>query len=135
MAVGMYWLLHWTPSPTGFLKFNVNGATRGCLGSAGCGGVFRDNKGVVIALFSNLLGSTLPLITELVAIKLATCFFDQSARRCDKGLIIIESDSATVVSWFIKKDDRPWKLWCLFDDIDRFSSKIGLISFHHVNRD
>ncbi|KAK5792547.1 hypothetical protein PVK06_033662 [Gossypium arboreum] len=79
------------------LSLNVNGATRGCLGSAGCGGVFRDNKGVAIALFSNLLGSTLPLTTELVAIKLATCFFDQSARRCDKGLIIIESDKGLII--------------------------------------
>ncbi|MBA0732738.1 hypothetical protein Gogos_016809 [Gossypium gossypioides] len=73
-------------------------------------GVLRNDLGVVLAMFSDPIGSAMPIVAELIAIKMALSLFIQSSRLRGKGLII-ESDSAFAVSWCKKKDDPPWKLW------------------------
>ena len=46
----------WVPPAMDVLYFNVNGATRGCLGAAGIGGVLRNLNGKVLCLFSCNVG-------------------------------------------------------------------------------
>lgn len=46
----------WIPPPTGFLKINFDGASRGNLGLAGIGGVLRDNRGEIQHIYSQSLG-------------------------------------------------------------------------------
>ena len=41
----------WLPPPTGFLKINTDGSSRGNLGSAGIGGIGRDSSGLVVFIF------------------------------------------------------------------------------------
>ena len=43
-------------SPSGVLKFNVDGATRGKPGLVGIGGVLRNHKGEVMYMFSKHVG-------------------------------------------------------------------------------
>lgn len=44
--------LDWAPPPSGTLKFNVDGASRGKSGLAGIGGVLRDHSGSISVVFS-----------------------------------------------------------------------------------
>ncbi|MBA0640125.1 hypothetical protein Goklo_023093 [Gossypium klotzschianum] len=66
----------------------------------GLWGVLRNYLGVVLAMFSDPIGSAMPIVAELIAIKMALSLFIQSSRLRGKGLII-ESDSAFAVSWWI----------------------------------
>ena len=42
----------WLPPPTGFLKINTDGSSRGNPGSTGIGGIGRDSSGSVVFIFS-----------------------------------------------------------------------------------
>ena len=46
----------WSPPPIGWLKFNVDGATRGKPGPTGIGGVLRNCNGDVLFMFSKYVG-------------------------------------------------------------------------------
>ena len=41
----------WIPPPTGFLKINIDGSSRGNPGSAGIGRIGRDSSGSVVFYF------------------------------------------------------------------------------------
>ncbi|MBA0728657.1 hypothetical protein Golax_001542 [Gossypium laxum] len=53
-------LTEWEPPSPDFLKFNADGATVECPGMTGSGGVLRDDKGAMLAMFYGLLGYSLP---------------------------------------------------------------------------
>lgn len=42
----------WLPPPIGFLKINMDGSSRGNLGSAWICGICRDSYGLVVFIFS-----------------------------------------------------------------------------------
>ncbi|MBA0574450.1 hypothetical protein Golob_001651 [Gossypium lobatum] len=72
--------MEWEPPSPDFLKFNADGATVECPGMTGSGGVLRDDKGAMLAMFYGLLGSSLPFVEEIAAINLALTLFIQSKR-------------------------------------------------------
>lgn len=47
----------WSPPSCGFLKFNVDGASRGKPGPVGIGGVLRDHVGSTSIIFTEYVGS------------------------------------------------------------------------------
>jgi hypothetical protein len=49
---------NWTPPPSGFLKLNFDGATKGNPGVAGAGGVIRDSGGNIIRLYTGSMGNS-----------------------------------------------------------------------------
>lgn len=51
-------LLCWKPPQTGFLKLNVDGASKGNPGEAGARGVFRRNDGSWVVSFARRIGLT-----------------------------------------------------------------------------
>jgi len=51
------------PSP-GWVKINIDGATKGSSGLATCGGIFRESMGEFIGGFSSFLGVQDALIAE-----------------------------------------------------------------------
>jgi hypothetical protein len=48
----------WTPPPTGFIKINFDGASKGNPGPAGHGAVIRNSKGEILTLTAGYLGET-----------------------------------------------------------------------------
>eukprot|EP00253_Pinus_taeda_P003217 PITA_03217 len=46
----------WQPPPQGFMKCNIDGASKGNPGMAGYGGVIRDQKGFIKTIFHSHLG-------------------------------------------------------------------------------
>lgn len=61
----------WIPPICGWIKCNTDGASRGSLGDAACGGLLRDSNGAILGCFSNNVGISYALNTELLAAMIA----------------------------------------------------------------
>jgi len=59
----------WHPPPQGFMKFNIDGASKGNLGTAGYGGVLRDENGCIHFIFHFHLGRATNNMAELIALE------------------------------------------------------------------
>jgi len=59
----------WRPPELGTLKLNYDGATKGNLGQAGFGGVFKNSKGEIIWIYEGNIGSTTNNVAELHALE------------------------------------------------------------------
>jgi len=59
----------WHPPPKGFLKFNIDGDSKGNLGTAGYGGVLRDEQGNVLCISHSHLGKATNNMVELMAME------------------------------------------------------------------
>jgi len=59
----------WHPPPKGYLKYNIDGASKGNLGTAGYGGVLRDEEGCIIFIFHSYLGKATNNMAELMALE------------------------------------------------------------------
>ena len=59
----------WKPTPHDFMKFNIDGASKGNPGMAGYGGVIRDEKGCIKVIFHSQLGNSTNNMAELMALE------------------------------------------------------------------
>ena len=59
----------WHPPPKGYLKCNIDGASKGNPGIAGYGGVLRDEEGIIIFIFHYHLGKATNNMAELMALE------------------------------------------------------------------
>lgn len=82
------------PPPKGFLKFNIDGASKGNPGKAGHGGVLRDDKGDIIFIFYGHLGKATNNMADLMAME--QCFQFLVQENCHNT--IIEADSKLVIN-------------------------------------
>ncbi|MFQ6655346.1 hypothetical protein Gotur_025938 [Gossypium turneri] len=105
----------WDPPPTGWLKFNVVGVVVEEV--AGCGGVLRDEMGVVLALFffgkCGACGVEQAVVT---AIKVATEIFIDLMRKVNVPLLV-EFELSSISDWLKYRRLRPWSVRKLFADI------------------
>jgi len=60
---------YWQPPPKGFLKYNIDGASKGNPGNAGYGGVLRDDEGNIIFIFHYHLGRSTNNMAEVMALE------------------------------------------------------------------
>ena len=90
----------WIPPAIGVLKFNVDGATKGCPGSAGIGGVLRNSCGKVLCLFSCQVGVQRANTAEILAILKACRICLSRSDLIDKEIMLV-SDSKVAVSWVL----------------------------------
>ena len=61
----------WVPPPTGFLKINTDGSSRGNPGHVGIGAIGRSDVGSAVFLFSVYKGKHSNNLMEALAIKVA----------------------------------------------------------------
>lgn len=87
-------LVNWIIPPLGFCKFNVDGTARGKPGPTGIGGVLHDDRGRMLATFSESVGLMESNEAELRAIRRALQIW--SGFR--SGNLVIESDSTDAIS-------------------------------------
>lgn len=66
----------WHPPLKGFLKFNIDGASKGNPGTTGYGGVLRDENGSVIFIFHCHLGKATNNMAELMAMEQCLDFLE-----------------------------------------------------------
>ncbi|XVF66465.1 hypothetical protein PTKIN_Ptkin10aG0038000 [Pterospermum kingtungense] len=84
--------------PVGILKFNVDGAARGCPRPASIEGILRDSSHKVLGNFNKSVDIVDSNLTKLLAVKEAIGIFSAS-QWVDSHCMVIESDSANVVKW------------------------------------
>ena len=68
----------WNPPPEGFLKYNIDGVSKGNSGMASLGGVLRDENGSIISLFYGHLGKATNNMVELMALEQCLEFLIQN---------------------------------------------------------
>ena len=83
----------WDPPPTGFIKINFDGASKGNLGPAGYGVVIRSSKGEILALAVGYLGETTNNVAELMGLLQGL----RHAATLARHKIILEGDSQIVI--------------------------------------
>lgn len=54
--------MNWFPPLCNWIKVNIDGATKGSPGMAGCGGIFRDKSAATLGCFACNIGIFLPLM-------------------------------------------------------------------------
>ncbi|MFQ6646651.1 hypothetical protein Gotur_019581 [Gossypium turneri] len=107
--------LVWDLSPMGKIKFNVAGVVMNEV--AACGGVLRDDKGVVSALFfSRCVAGGLEMAV-LMAIKEVAKMVIELIQK-EQVPLIIEYDSITVSDWLKYSHLQPWSFRNLFANIE-----------------
>ncbi|KAG8480367.1 hypothetical protein CXB51_024570 [Gossypium anomalum] len=104
----------WCFPPHGWLKFNVSGVAS--EGESGCGGVMRDDEGIVRALFSGLSDACDAESAELGAIITAMENFNEIGWKGSCSLIV-EMGSRVVFNWILEKSSRPWLQQTVFANL------------------
>jgi len=84
----------WQPPSHGFLKFNIDEASKGNLGEAGYGGVLRDEEGSIQIIFHSYLGKETNNMAELMAME----FCLEILLKHKIHNVIIKADSELVIN-------------------------------------
>ncbi|TYG96307.1 hypothetical protein ES288_A11G339700v1 [Gossypium darwinii] len=119
------------PSPMGRIKFNVAGVVMNEI--AACGGVLRDDKGVVSAVFSGRYVAGGLEMAILLAIKEVAEMVIELIRKKQVPLII-ECDSITVSDWLKYSSLRPWSFRNLFVNIEGSLRRMAEVRIEVTNR-
>ncbi|KAK5841267.1 hypothetical protein PVK06_010176 [Gossypium arboreum] len=121
----------WCPPCFGGVKFNVSGVES--EGDVGCGGVLRNSKGVVRAVFSGPCAARESSAAEVGAVCLELEVFIEMGWKGSCSLSI-EVGSSNLFCWFENKCSRPWSMVSIFKDIESRVSIIGNVSFSRVDK-
>ena len=120
------------------MKFNIDGASKGNPGTAGYGGVLRDEQGNVLCIFHSHLGKETNNMAELMAMEQCLDLLKQENRQnviveADSELII---DSVKRISWGSKpeKVSKNWRLIQGLQWIQTHLQSLNTTSFKHVRR-
>ncbi|KAG8471456.1 hypothetical protein CXB51_036196 [Gossypium anomalum] len=105
----------WDPPPMSWLKFNVAGVVVEEV--EGYGGMLRDKKGVVSALFSSKCGACGVEQAVVMAIKVATEIFIDWMWKVNVSLIV-EFELCNISDWLKYRRLRPWSVRKLFANIE-----------------
>jgi len=84
----------WQPAPKGFLKFNIDRASKGNLGTSGHGEVLRDEKGNILFIFHGHLGKATNNMVEILAMEHCLEFLLLDNRHN----VIVEADSELIIN-------------------------------------
>ncbi|MBA0662922.1 hypothetical protein Goklo_006984, partial [Gossypium klotzschianum] len=123
--------LVWDPPPMGRIKFNVAGFVMNEI--AACGGVLRDDKGVVSALFSGSCTARALEMAVLMEIKEASKMVIELIRK-EHVPLIIECNSSTVSDWLKYSCLRPWSFRNLFANIEGSLRRMAEVRIEVTNQ-
>ena len=113
----------WKAPPSDFMKFNVDGSSKGKPEPAGIGGVLRDNSATIKIVFSKVVGVVESNAAELLAVREALRIF-VSSRWVLTHRLIIESDSSNVVNWVCNSHDIPWIMKRFMGHLENFKEQL-----------
>lgn len=121
----------WQPPSQVFLKFNIDGASKGNLGEADQGGVTRDEEGNIQVIFHSYLGKATNNMAELMAMELCL----EILLKYNIHNVIIEADSELVINSVkrINAGAAPEKIsghWWLLQVYQRIQSHLTLRLVH-----
>ncbi|EOY23054.1 Uncharacterized protein TCM_015057 [Theobroma cacao] len=126
--------IQWDKPRYGQMKFNVDGAARGCPRPTGIGGILRDHRGEVKIIFSKPISETDSNFAEMMAIKEAFLIFSVS-RWKNNHKLLIESDSSNAVKWIKHPDGAPWRMRKLILQTKKLKREVEGWEIQHVRRE
>ncbi|KAK8492915.1 hypothetical protein V6N12_038615 [Hibiscus sabdariffa] len=88
----------WLPPPLEFLKLNVDGAVAAGGFKCGIEGLLKNDKGVILFLFSESCGFGPPALIKLLVVRFGMLKF-LSSDWCRHYRLIVETDCKLVVDW------------------------------------
>lgn len=129
---------YWHPPPQGFLKFNIDGASKGNPSVAGFGGVLRDDYGCILSIFHCHLGRATNNLAELMALEHCLEFLKQN----NLQNIIVEVDFELIINSVKRisygtepeKVSKQWRLLQFFHRIQLHLRGLNKVGFTHVLR-
>lgn len=98
--------VNWFPPLCNWIKCNSDGAAKGSLGIAGCGGIFGDKSTATLGCFACNIGISFAFNAELVGAMIAI----ETAHKKVWINFWLECDSSLVMSAFKSPNIVPWKL-------------------------
>lgn len=129
----------WQPPPHGFLKFNIDGASKGNPRDVGYQGVIRDEESNIKVIFHSHLGRETNNMAELMAIEQGIdILIDHNLHNA-----IIEADSELKINSVKRisigttpdKVSNHWRLSQVYHRIQSHLRILRTLSFVHVHRD
>lgn len=129
----------WQPPPHGFLKFNIDGASKGSPGDAGYGGVIRYEEGNLKVIFHNHMGRATNNMAELMSMEL--CLDILIEYNIHNAIIKVDSKLIVNLVKRIGSNTSPDKVsshWGLLQVYHRIQSQLRILrtlSFVHVRRE
>jgi ribonuclease HI len=129
----------WSPPPSGFIKLNFDGASRGNPGPAGFGAVLRDHAGQIIHLAAGFLGENSNNVAELTSLLRGL----QIAVQHQLHWLIIEGDSQVIIQLVSKilhgmppgRISPSWRLSGLLEDFGEFIHPHLTLIPSHIRRE
>lgn len=121
----------WCSPLLSYVKFNVDGASKGNPGTSGIGGVLRNHQGTMLGYFVKATGHLWAYEAELQAIVHALVFCQQYGIHN----VLIESDCSLVVGWVRNVNARPWSLHQVFNRIDFLMPLVNCLGVCHILRE
>ena len=126
------------PPPQGFLKFNIDEASKGNLGGTSYDGVIRDEQGYIKFIFHSHLGKATNNMVELMA--LDQCL--EMLINSDLHNAIIEADFELIINSFKKiengttpeKVSKHWRLLQVCQQIQSQLKTLRTLIYVHVRR-
>ncbi|CAL1392167.1 unnamed protein product [Linum trigynum] len=124
-------LISWHPPSSGWRKLNIDGASAGNPGTAGAGGVIRDEQGRWIAGFVAKIGEATAVLAELWA------FYHglDLAWRIGCDSLVIETDSQLAIQLINNRRDPVHPYASLLDAIRRKLAQSWLVRVVHTYRE
>jgi ribonuclease HI len=129
----------WTPPPTGFIKINFDGASKGNPGPAGFGAILRNSNGEILYLVAGFMGENTNNVTELTGLLRGL----QEATDNHFNKVIMEGDSQIIIQLITKilhgenprKISPSWRLSGLLEDFGSLLCPNLTIIPSHVKRE
>uniref|UniRef100_A0A5B7BAB3 Putative LINE-type retrotransposon LIb DNA n=1 Tax=Davidia involucrata TaxID=16924 RepID=A0A5B7BAB3_DAVIN len=115
----------------GFVKLNTDGSAKGNPGSAGFGGVIRDETGRWIKGFFGYIGVCSSIVAELWAIREGLRIMAE----LNHPYIIVESDCETAISLLKGSSLKDSAHTALLEDSWHYASKMRSCIFSHTLRE
>ena len=121
----------WSPPPLGWVKVNFDGATFKERNLAGLGGVICDNKGLIMAAFTQTI--PLPILVETVEVLAARSAL-VLANELSLNQVQLEGDSEIIINALSKGGKDSSSFGHILLDIKLLSSAFQCVSFSHSRR-
>lgn len=123
--------IRWEKPEVGWMKLNTDGASNPLLGSAGGGGLIRDEDGKWVAGFARKIGKVDSFLAELWALRdgLILC------HHMNVAAVVIELDAKALVDAFTNPSYSNTVSSGLFDDCKQLVTHLPQCSIKHVFRE
>ena len=124
-------IIKWCVPPNGWIKGNFDGAAKGNLGRAGCGGVLRNHIGNVIDAIAVPIGHSNSHIAEATA----ALYTMKLAVDLGYSKLWLEGDSFNIINTLNNKNSISWSIEAKVMEIKSLIQHFDKVVISHTYRE